>query len=381
MISRYGRESVLSSMAWTIDYAERRFAAEVTNWPAGTSEGICVLPDDGHSRRDLAVRATVRVGDGRVDIDLSAADPQSNGFVNCTPATAHGFALLPILSAVDETVPKNAGILRRVGLTTAKGTVVDPIFPAPTGWSLHHAGAEVAGAVAEALAAILPARAASVSVSLPLLRTIGRTVRHGGTIEQVSVRDYGSFGQGGCSGASGRDGWGMPGVFAESPLPSVELYEAAVGDQIAKLELVTDSGGPGRWRGGLGTETVIVLSSNGEDTFLSAAPQVGASAGFARGKAGTPNALVLRDGAREEAVDQVLVDTPVAAGTQVTLRLAGGAGWGSPWERSPESVLADVLDGYVSVDAARREYGVVIDPRTGSVDDKATQAERKARAS
>ena len=380
MIERYGRASVLESMNWTIDYAERRFAAEVSHWPAGSCEGVCLLPDDGHSRRNLAVRATLRVGDGRVDVDLGAADPQSNGFVNCTPATAHGFALLPILSAIDESVPKNAGILRRVGLVTTKGTLVDPVFPAPTGWSLHHAGAEVAGAVSEALAAILPERAASVSTSLPLLRTIGRTVRHGGTIEQVSVRDYSAFGQGGCSGAAGRDGWGMPGIFAESPLPSVELYEAAVGDRIVKMELVTDSAGAGRWRGGLGTEAVIVLAADGVDIFLSASPQVGAATGFARGRPGTPNALVLHAGGRDETIEQIVVDTAVPGGTTVTLRLGGGAGWGPPWERSPATILADVLDGYVSVEAARRDYGVVINPRTWTVDETATTAQRKSRS-
>ncbi len=380
MIERYGRDAVLGAMAWAIDYAERRLVAEVATWPAGTFTGECRIPDDLHERRDLTVRAAVRVGDGRIAIDLGATDRQSSGFVNCTPTVAHAFALLPILSAMDESMPKNAGLLRRVALVTAKGSLVEPSFPAPTGWSLHHAGAEVAGAVSAALATMRPERAASVASPLPLLRIVQRTVRHGGTVEQVGVRDYGIFGQGGCSGAHGRDGWGMPGVFAESPLPSVELYEAAVGDTIAKMELVADSGGAGRWRGGLGTETVIALAADGTDAHLSACAETGSVDGFAGGRAGQPNALSVRSGAQGQAVEGSVIDTLVAPGTTITLRLAGGGGWGRPHERAASAVLADVLDDYVSVEAARRDYGVVVDADSRKVDETATAAARRRRA-
>jgi N-methylhydantoinase B len=297
--------------------------------------------------------------------------------VNCTPECAQGFALLALLAAMDEGVPKNAGILRRVSLKTAPGTLAAPRFPAPTGWSMHHGGAEVAEAVGAAVAVMAPEREASVATSLPLLRVIHRAVRHGGTIEQVGVRDYSAFGQGGCSGAAGRDGWGMPGVFAESPLPSVELYEAAVGDTIVRLELVADSGGAGRWRGGLGTETVIVLAAEGADLALSACAEAApARPGVSGGASGAPNALVLHTGTEARVIEGTLIDTPVPAGTQITLRLGGGAGWGPATERDPARVLADVLDGYVSVEAAHRDYGVVVSPPTATVDDKATEAAR-----
>jgi N-methylhydantoinase B len=92
------------------------------------------------------------------------------------------------------------------------------------------------------------------------------------------------------------------------------------------------------------------------------------------------NALMLHTGKGEQPVEEILVDTAVPDGTKVMLRLAGGGGWGAPWERSVASVLADVLDGYVSVEAARRDYGVVIDTRSWTVDDKATKAERKTRS-
>lgn len=378
MMEHYGLDTVLDATAWTIDYAERRFAAEIATWPPGTYRGKSRLPDDGRAK-GLTVRATLRVGEGRVDIDLSDSDPQSASFVNCTPATAHAFALLPILSAVDESMPKNAGVLRRAPITTKPGTVVNPTFPAPTGWSFHHAGAEVAAAVTDALAAMQPERIGSVVAHLPLVRTIGRAILHGGTEEQIHVRDYGSFGQGGCSGTARRDGWGMPGVFAASPLPSVEIYEAAIGGTIAKMELVTDSGGPGRRRGGLATETVIVSPDDGTDTFISVCVESGRDdGGFAGGRSGAPNAVQIGQGG--EGAGATLIDSNVPPGTSITMRLEGGAGWGPAVERDPASVLADVLDEYVSVEAAQRDYGVVIEPRTSSVDGNATAAERRRRS-
>jgi N-methylhydantoinase B len=379
LIQRYGINAVLHAMDWAVEYADRRFGAELANWPAGEYEGLSVLAHDGHGRQELAVRVRVKVDQGRLELDFSATDPQSAGFVNSTVANTYGYALLPILSVVDESVPKNAGILRRVKLITKKGTLVDPEFPAPTGWSPHHTGAEISDAVVEALAQFLSDRVGNTAANMLMAHTIERAVRHGGTIEQIDLRDYALLSQGGCSGTKGRDGWGMPGIFAESPLPSVELYEAQFGGFILKLEYVPDSGGAGTWRGGLGTETVIRFPSHADDLYLSVCLEAleSATGGFAGGKPGAGNAAWLIVDGEPRVVRRCLIREQLKPGAELRLQMGGGAGWGPPWERDPALVLDEVLNGYVTPDGAVRDYGVVIDPDHLVIKKQATEKARE----
>lgn len=381
LIQRYGLESVLRAMAWAIEYANRRFEAELAAWPQGTFDGESVLAHDSHGAEALPIRVKLRVQEGRIEIDLAPTEARATSFVNSTRATTFGYALLPILSALDESIPRNSGILQRVELKTTKGTVVDADFPVPTAWSLCHVGSEVSDAVADALAKLQPQKAANTTANMMLVNVLERTVRHGGTIEQTQLWSYDLFCQGGCSGASVRDGWGMPGVFAERPLPSIELYEAQWGAEIVKLEYVTDSAGPGRWRGGPGTETVIRLPRGAENLHLTVAVEgsSGRTTGFAGGENGSANQVRVRAADQERSVEQRLIDEQVPAGTQLCLRMGGGAGWGSPWERDPQLVLEDVLGGYVSVEAAAEQYGVVIDGDSLTLDAQATDKKRAGR--
>src|SRR5581483_2427645 len=106
IIGRYGIDAVQAAMQWAIDYAGRRVDAQIARWPEGEYTGSSVLAHDCHGRRDLHVRATLRVRGGRVEIDLTESDPQSDRFVNCTAATSQAYALLPILAAMDESTPR-----------------------------------------------------------------------------------------------------------------------------------------------------------------------------------------------------------------------------------------------------------------------------------
>jgi N-methylhydantoinase B len=333
-----------------------------------------VLEHDGHGRDNLAVRVTARVAGDRLELDFSDSDPQSTAFVNSTHANTAGYAMLPILSVVDETMPRNSGLLDRIRIVTRKGTLVDPEFPAPTGWSHHHVGYEICEAVMSALARFMPERAANVAPSLPLANTIRQAARHGGTLEQLTMRDYSRLCQGHCDAAAGRDGWGMPGVFAERPLPSVEVHEIEGGGRVGKLELVTDSGGAGQWRGGLGTELVIDLPKTADDNLLTICLQAPASDAHRLNGAmrGAPcSARIALDG-KIKAVERAMVRVALGAGAKLMLQMAGGAGWGDPLRREPQAVLRDVRDGYVSVESAARDYGVAIDPERLEIDAAAT---------
>ncbi|MFT5349802.1 MAG: N-methylhydantoinase B [Gammaproteobacteria bacterium] len=369
-IHSYGIEVVLGAMNWSLDYAESRFTAMLKGWDNKKHEGRCILLHDGQQREDLSIHVDMEVKDGRLSLDFSGTDDQSSSFINTTPSLALGYALLPIFASFDTDIPKNAGSLRCVDLLTREGSLVNAKLPAPTGWSTSHIGSEIALAVTDALSGFLPERIANVVGNPLLVYTIRRGIRHGFTLEQLGVVDYARFTQGGCSGASGRDGWGMPGISAETPLPSVEMFEADFGGEIQKLEYVTDSAGAGQWRGGLGTEAHINLATVGADEFHLTACVIAhqQKVGFAGGAAGSDNAIEVRSDGNTINIERAYVDQEVAQKSELTIKMGGGVGWGDPRLREPELVLSDVLNGFVSVEAAKVDYGVVIDPKKHQID-------------
>lgn len=378
LLGSYGNAAVVAGARWALEYAERRLSAEIATWPQGEYQGASRLEHDCQGREGIAVRATVKVSGGAIELDFTQSDDQSSAFVNSTFANTFSYALVPLLSVIDESIPRNSGLLRRIKLTTRKGTVVDAEFPAPTGWSGCHIGCEIAEALMSALAKFLPRRAANVAASLPLADAIAQTVNHGGTIEQVRVFDYAAFCQGDGSAADGRDGWGTPGIFSQRPLPSVEIHEIEVGNRIESLEFVTDSGGPGKWRGAPGNELRVVLGSQPEDVRLNLCLErsdwdIERQAG---GHAGARcDAQLLVDGSAV-AIRRMLINARIGRNTELILRMSGGAGWGAPHHRDAGAVLRDVLDQYVSLEAARNDYGVVIRPDSMVIDVEATRRRR-----
>ena len=375
----YGAKVVLDALDWSIDYAEARFNSMLKSWGDTSAEGKCRLVHDCQGREDLNIHVRLEIANGRLLLDFSATDAQSTGFVNTTPAQALSYALLPVFALLGADIPKNAGSIRCVDLVAPKGTLLNADLPAPTGWSASHVGTEIMLAVTLALADLLPEKTANVAGNPMLIFMIRRGIRNGFTVEQLGFTDYARFTQGGCSGAAGRDGWGMPGISSTTPLPSIEMFEAEVDGEIRKLEYVMDSAGAGQWRGGPGTEARIELPDPDPDEFYLTAcviPRQQAS-GFAGGTAGTDNAVQVRSGDETINVERAHVDQRLGQRPELTVTMGGGAGWGNPLARKPEQVLSDVLDGYISIAAAKAQYGVVVDPRKLEIDTTRTAELRK----
>ena len=381
LLHDYGAKVVLDALDWSIDYAQARFGSMLESWGDTNVEGRCRLPHDCQGREDLDIRVRLEITGGRLLLDFSATDAQSTGFVNTTPAQALSYALLPVFALLGADIPKNAGSLRCVELLAPKGSLLNADLPAPTGWSASHVGTEIALAVTLALAELVPEKAANVAGNPMLIFMIRRGIRNGFTVEQLGNTDYARFTQGGCSGAAGRDGWGLPGISSTTPLPSVEMFEAEVDGEIRKLEYVTDSAGAGQWRGGPGTEASIELPDPDPDEFYLTACVIPRqqACGFAGGAAGTDNAVEVRSGAETINVASACVDRRLGQRPELNIRMGGGAGWGNPLARKPEQVLSDVLDGYVSPAAAEALYGVVIDPQKQQIDTARTVELRKNR--
>ena len=379
LLHDYGAGVVLDALDWSVDYAEARLSSMLKDWGDISAEGKCRLMHDCQGRDNLNIHVKLETANGRLRMDFSATDAQSTGFVNSTPAQALSYALLPVFATLGMDIPKNSGSLRCIDLVAPEGSLVNARMPAPTGWSASHVGAELALAVTDALTGLVPEKVANVAGNAMLIYMIRRGIRNGFTVEQLGLTNFARFTQGGCSGAAGRDGWGMPGISAATPLPSIEMFEAEVDGEIRKLEYITDSAGAGQWRGGPGTEARIELPDSEPDEFYLTAcviPRQQAN-GFAGGSAGTDNAVLVRSGDEEINVERAFVDGRLSQGTELNIRMGGGAGWGNPLAREPEKVLSDVLDGYISIASAKTLYGVVVDPESLQIDIARTTELRK----
>lgn len=362
LIHDYGLDTVALAMRSSIEYAQRVFAAALARIPPGRHVGEVRLDHDGLGRLDLTVRATLARDGDSLRIDFSGTDRQSAGFVNSPPSNTRAFALLPLLGLVEESMPRNAGLLRAVEVITPPGTLVNPDYPAPTGWCHDHVGYEIAAAVGQALSAALPDEAGLGHASRSLAFTVRKRQRVGGVEEQLGRTDYAQLSQPGAGATAYGDGWGAPGAAARALLPSVEEWEGSTGATIAMLEYRTDSGGAGRFRGAPATETVIrVREGSDERLYGCVAGRRHPPEGRLGGLPAAGAALRLAVEGEVSEVDAVEIDRPLSAGAELRIVAAGGGGWGDPRERDPAEVRRDVLDGYVSPEAARTVYGVSVE--------------------
>lgn len=360
LVAEQGLERTRQGMETSLTYAERRFRAALARLPEGEFTGEATLDHDGQDRRDLTVRVSLRRdGEDGVALDFSASDEQSAGFVNSPRANTVAFALLPLLGLIDDSVPRNAGLLRALQVTTEPGTLVDPAYPAPTGWCRDHVGCEVAESVGEALAAALPEEGGVLHASQPLLFAVEQRAVVGGVEEQLRRTDFVQLVQPGAPASAHGDGWGAPGTLSRGLFPSIEEFEAENAVAVERLEYVPDSGGAGAHRGAPATEAVIRLDGDqGERLFGASAGVANVPAGWAGGAPGAGAELrVAAGGGEEEAIEGVVFDRPLGGPARLRIRAAAGGGWGDPRQRDPERVRADVLGGYVSTTAAAELYG------------------------
>ncbi len=382
LIDEYGLGTVEAAAQASIDYAERRLRAELARIPPGTYRGEGALDHDGQGRENLVVRATLECDAEGLTIDLTESDDQSAGFANSPASNTRAYALLPLLALLADDVPYNEGLRRAAEITTRPGSLVDPAFPAPTGWCRQHPGFEIAEAVSHALSEAVPELAGLGFANQSLLFSVTKDVRVGSVEEQLGVTDYAELGPPGAPAQSEGDGWGRPGPASVGLLPSIEEFESEVDATVGRLEFVPDSAGAGRWRGAPGTETQIRLPAGSkEKLFACLSGTVHGHEGYASGAAGGLASLELASDEAKEAIEALAQDHDLSAGTELRFRSPGGGGFGDPHERPAESVREDVLAGYVSAEQAGTAYGVALDPGSLELDDGATAELRETASS
>jgi N-methylhydantoinase B len=374
LIEKVGADSVRGGMADMLDWTEAGARRLIETIPDGDYSFADYL-DDGGDGVPVRLALTLRVRGSVVELDYAGTDPQVQSAFNLPafggrhPFLAQG--IINYLLSEDPHLPLNGGLMRCVRTAAPRGTVLNPEPPAAVG--VRYATAirlynVVLGALAQAVPEKVPAagagQAAMVVLSVPRAESGGRHV----TVLEPMFGGGGATG--GDDGVSGNDS--AAGFLRNTPIESMEAHIPVLAE---RYELIQDAAGAGRHRGGFGTRfdfrvlrpRSIVTARGMERTRFE-------PWGIAGGRAaGRTRALLNPGTAGERELGRIGV-LVLGRGDVVSIRGAGGGGFGPPLERDPRSVVADVRAGLLSPDAAREAYGVVV--VDGTLDGAATDALR-----
>lgn len=361
MFERYGADTVSACIEAMYVRSEALAREAVGTIPDGSYTAEAYMDDDGVNRgTPVAVKVTVVIDGDRMKIDLSGMSPQVAGYFNCGETAGRSAAQVAFTCLTSSSIsPINDGILRPLEVVLPPGTVISAEKPAAMRWWMTYP-MTVVDCVFRALAPVIPDRvAAGHHADLGMTQTVGFNPVSGSFFHFVGGPQGGGWGA--TSQADGQSATICinDGDTHNSPIEVTEAKAPEV--TIAAYELRRDSGGPGRQRGGLGTRMRVRMNAPGRASAwmerTSCAPW-----GIEGGQAGLPNKAWLQRGdGTAEHLDSGKVDNAVlAAGDSHVIELGGGGGFGDPHDRDPELVLSDVQAGYVSAEAAKRDYRVVI---------------------
>ena len=380
LIRRYGRDEVLDSIAAIMDQSERAARERTLAIPDGVYEAESYMDDDGVDIAEpVPIRVWVTVAGEKMTVDLSHVSEQVKGFYNSGITTGHAcsqVAFKCLTSPVD--YPINDGSFRNLEVVIPMGRVVSAEKPAPMRWWMTFP-MTIVDTVFKALAPAIPERIVAghhADLIIGMLNGVNPAT------SEFYIAFIGPTG-GGWGAKQAEDGNSATicmndGDTHNSPVEQLEakyplLFEAHA--------LRPDSCGAGRRRGGLGIENVVQarapLTVNTQIDRVHCRPW-----GLAGGLDAMGNRVALRRGGawREDFPNAKVLTARLAAGEAFALRSGGGGGFGPPLERPIEAVAHDLRQGYVTPEAAFRDYGVVCDAATLAVDTEASERIRAAKA-
>ncbi len=359
LVESYGVPTIRAAVQYSIDLTKKQLKREIASWPDGVYEGLSILEQDTRGNRDIKIHCKATVAGDQLTLDYSGSDRRSNLTTNGTFGNTQGMVLSQLCTMLDPSIPKNEGLFEAMELIVPKGTCINPEETRPVSAGTHHPGVEVSEALCLALSQAVPDRAQPQTYKIAIPTVIfGNHPQTGAFFVDQSVDTTSTCA---CASSAG-DGWGAtPTAFGNLILSTAEINESLLPHRQMARDLITDSGGPGFWRGQPGARYVKEVTSDCQvyTWVLGAKTRV---PGVAGGQPGSVNRVFLRQGGPAAyEVKHTAFYVGHKAGEQIIVDFASGSGWGDPFDRPAERVLEDVLDEYVSVEGAARDYGVVIE--------------------
>jgi len=354
LFERYGYETMLARIDEMLDATERRIRSRIrSELKEGTYSAVDWLDEDGVSDTKVKLAVKLTVSDGHLTLDLSDSSKQLASGKNVPLTHCYATAYFCLKSIVDPFIPTNEGLYRTVSILAPQGLVVNPVVPAAVS-SRNMTSMILAEALTNALGQAAPSRAVAAGGPGQGCISAGtdpKTGRYFINYENLAG------GQGARCTADGMDVV-MINMTNTSNLP-IEAMELEFPLRIERYELVCDSGGPGKYRGGLGTVRDMRLLADNASASLRSSRQRIPAPGMAGGMNGGLGAFVRNPGTPGETrLPLTTSGTPFANGDVLRIVSPGGAGYGNPSERDKEAVRRDLREGKISAQVARDVYGL-----------------------
>ncbi len=344
MMREFGLDDIDGLAEEIILRSESAVRAEISRLPKG--EWASETWSDGFEE-PILIRCSVRVVGDDIFIDFTGSSPQSNRGINVVLNYTHAYASFAIKAAICPDVPHNEGSFRPVHVSAPPGSILNALEPAPVA-SRQVIGHFVPSAIFAALSGALPGRLMAPGAD-PIWLSVWRSQEPPFTLTLFQV--------GGTGARPTKDGLsavGFPSGVAGVPAEVIESLSPVV---VKRRQLRPDSGGAGRWRGGLGQLTEFTRRGDSKWSVSSIADRTAYPApGLHGGGPGAAGEIVLNNGTRPH--PKALLD--LKAGDVMHLNLPGGGGYEDPYTRDPEKVLWDVIEGYITMEEAERSYGVAV---------------------
>ncbi len=379
LIAKQGVSRVLAAQRDLLEYTALKARAVLRRIPDGDYEFWDVLDDDMISGIPIRVRLTMRVRDGAVELDVTGTDPQVRTAYNVPSMGKRmywlSFRMTTLLTTLDPLMPHNAGLYRSITVVNPRGTVLNAEYPDAVSvrnsvpYRLFDC---ITGAVMKATPDLLPAPSGGsvITVSLAEIAADGFSR----VVEVIEPLRCGTGARNGADGTDVRDN-----NLNNMKNQPIELVEAQTSVRYLEYDIRPDSGGPGRWRGGVGQALTVEILCDGGIYLARGMDRMRFPAwGVAGGRPGAPMRAIFNWGRPDERVLGKIHELHVRKGDTVTILMPGGAGFGDPLQRDAEAVLSDLRRGFVSTEAASRDYGVAI--TNGSIDTGATERLRARRS-
>jgi N-methylhydantoinase B len=373
LVAKYGKDKVASSYARLFEIGEARVRAAVAEWADGRYEAERFVDDDGIDlEKPVRIHVVAEKKADRLHFDFSGSADQTRGPANIRPPLVQAACTYALISMIDPHMYVSSGLLRAFSITARGGSVLNPRFPAPVN-TYNPTVHALVDALFAALAPIVPGKVRSDGSGSRSIIIGGRSTSAGQSYVQYELL------AGGGGARPSKDGASAITVNqSNARVAPIEIIESEFPTRILRFELIRDSGGPGHFRGGLGVSREYLNLADARFSIRSM-KHVIPPHGMQGGRDGRPGDIWINpDSDRAKRLPTRYADYPLKADDVFRLDTPGGGGYGDPLERPAEQVLADVREGFVSPEAAEREYGVVL-RREGSnfvVDAAATQATR-----
>ncbi|HKU94631.1 MAG TPA: hydantoinase B/oxoprolinase family protein [Vineibacter sp.] len=366
LVRRYGAETLDRYIDALHDHAEAIMRDVIRALPNGVYRATDYIDGLGENPEPLAIAVTVTVADDTIDIDFAGTAGQVEASINCPISLPESAAFCAIRCLSQQDIPNCEGYLRPITVHAPDGCLVNPRYPAACG-ARGVVGYRVFDAIMQAMAQVIPERAIGGSEGGPYLLAGGGTSEgRPFVLNEMVVGTWGA--------RAGKDGIeGISNPAANLSNQPVEMVEADMPVEVLRYGFVSDSGGPGEFRGGLAFIREFRFLADARFT-LRGDRRDHPPFGFSGGRCGAPSAhlLIRADGNRQSLPTMPMESFEARRGDVFRLTGAGGGGYGAPLARECWRVAEDVQEGKVSIEGALRDYGVVFQRDGVTVDAVAT---------